>query len=54
MAHNPDGHASAAAKSADAVDVERNTKSQTTAVSYTTSNHDVIRAWAENRGGVPA
>ena len=51
----PDGHASAAAKAADAVDeVDRNTKSQTTAASYTTTNHDVIRSWAEARGGRPA
>jgi hypothetical protein len=51
----PDGHASAAAKEADAVDeVERNTKSQTTAASYTTTDHGVIRAWAEARGAVPA
>ena len=55
MADEPDGHASAAAKSAQAVDdVERNTKSQTTAASYTTTNHDVIRAWAEARGACPA
>jgi hypothetical protein len=55
MADNPDGHASAAANSAGAVDdVQRNTKSQTTAASYTPTNHDVIRAWAEDRGGVPA
>lgn len=51
----PDGHASKAAQDADAVDdVERNTKSQTTAASYTTTDHDVIRAWAEARGGAPA
>lgn len=50
-----DGHASAAAKAADAVDeVERNTKSQTTAASYTTTNHDVIREWVQRRGGRPA
>ncbi len=50
-----DGHASAAAQAADAVDeVERNTKSQTTAASYTTTNHDVIRQWTESRGGRPA
>lgn len=53
--NRPDGHASEAAKEADAVDrVERNTKSQTTAASYTTTDHDVIRAWAEARGGRPA
>jgi hypothetical protein len=50
-----DGHASAAAREADAVsDVARNTQSQTTAASYTTTDHDVIRAWAEARGGRPA
>jgi hypothetical protein len=50
-----DGSGSAAAKQADATDeVSRNTKSQTTAASYTTSDHDVIRAWAEARGGRPA
>jgi hypothetical protein len=50
-----DGHASQAAQEADAVDeVSRNTKSQTTAASYTTTDHDVIRAWAEARGGAPA
>lgn len=50
-----DGSASQAAQDADAVeDVERNTKSQTTAASYTTTDHDVIRAWAEARGGRPA
>jgi ABC-type nitrate/sulfonate/bicarbonate transport system substrate-binding protein len=55
MTDAPDGHASAAAKRADAVgDVERNTKSQTTAASYTTTDHDVIRAWAEARGGRPS
>jgi hypothetical protein len=41
-----DGHASPAAQDADAVDdVQRNTKSQTEAASYTTTDHDVIRAW---------
>jgi hypothetical protein len=51
----PTGHASPAAQEAAAVeDVQRNTKSQTTAASYTTTNHDVIRAWADARGGVPA
>jgi hypothetical protein len=50
-----DGHASPAAQEADAVDeVERNTKTQTEAASYTTTDHDVIRAWAEARGGSPA
>jgi hypothetical protein len=50
-----DGHASPAAQEADAVDeVTRNTKSQTTAASYTTTDHEVIRAWAEARGGAPA
>jgi hypothetical protein len=51
----PDGHASEAAQEAGAVDeVERNTKSQTTAASYTTTDHDVIKAWAEARGGRPS
>ena len=51
----PDGHASEAAQEADAVDeVTRNTKSQTTAASYTTQDPEVIRAWAEARGGRPA
>lgn len=55
MADKPDGHASAAAKKADAVDeVERNTQSQTTAASYTTTEHSVIREWAEARDGRPA
>jgi hypothetical protein len=55
MTDKQDGHASAAAQEADAVDeVSRNTKSQTTAASYTTTDHDVIRAWAEARGGRPA
>jgi hypothetical protein len=50
-----DGSASQAAQDADAVeDVERNTKSQTTASSYTTTDHDVIRAWVEARGGRPS
>jgi len=50
-----DGHASPAAQDADAVDdVQRNTKSQTEAASYTTTDHDVIRAWCTKRGGVPA
>lgn len=50
-----DGSASEAAQQADAVDeVSRNTKSQTTAASYTTTDHDVINAWAEARGGQPA
>jgi hypothetical protein len=50
-----DGTASDAAQEADAVDeVERNTKTQTEAASYTTSDHDVIRAWAEARNGAPA
>src|SRR3954452_17627651 len=49
------GEASAAAQEADAVDnVTRNTQTQTTASSYTTTDHDVIRAWAEARGGRPA
>jgi hypothetical protein len=50
-----DGSASPAAQEAGATDeVERNTKSQTTAASYTTTDHDVIRAWAEARNGCPA
>lgn len=49
------GKASEAARAADATDsVTRNTKTQTTAASYTTTDHDVIRAWAEARGGRPA
>ena len=55
MTDKQDGHASPAARQADAVDeVSRNTKSQTTAASYTTTDHGVIRAWAEARGGRPA
>jgi hypothetical protein len=55
MSDQPDGHASPAAREADAVDeVSRNTKSQTTAASYTTSDHDVIRQWAQARGARPA
>jgi hypothetical protein len=55
MSDKADGHASPAAQEADAVDeVSRNTKSQTTAASYTTSDHDVIRQWAEVRGARPA
>jgi hypothetical protein len=55
MTDKQDGHASQAAQEADAVDeVTRNTKSQTTAASYTTTDHDVIRAWAQARGGRPA
>jgi len=54
-ADKADGSASEAAQQVDAVqEVERNTKSQTTAASYTTTNHDVIRAWAQARGGQPA
>jgi hypothetical protein len=34
--------------------VERGTKSATVAASFTTRDHDVIRAWAESRGGTPA
>lgn len=34
--------------------VERGTKSATVAASFTTRDHDVIRAWAEARGGRPA
>jgi hypothetical protein len=55
MSDKQDGHASQAAQEADAVDeVSRNTKTQTTAASYTTTDHDVIRAWAQARGGRPA
>jgi hypothetical protein len=55
MTDKQDGHASPAAQEADAVEeVSRNTKSQTTAASYTTTDHDVIRAWAEARNGRPA
>ena len=50
-----DGTHSPAAQEADAVDsVERTTKSQTTAASYTTTDHDVIRTWVQARGGRPA
>lgn len=50
-----DGTNSAAAQEAGATDkVERNTKSETTAASYTTTDHEVIRAWAEARNGRPA
>ena len=34
--------------------VERGTKSATVAASFTTRDHDVIRTWAESRGGTPA
>ena len=34
--------------------VERGTKSATVAASFTTRDHDVIRTWAEARGGTPA
>jgi hypothetical protein len=55
MSEPADGSGSEAARQADAVDeVERNTKSQTTAASYTTSDHDVIRTWAEQRDARPA
>ncbi|HEY0561002.1 MAG TPA: hypothetical protein VGD03_11995 [Frankiaceae bacterium] len=55
MSDARDGQASAAAREAGAVEeVERNTKSQTTAATYTTTDHDVIRAWTEKRGGRPA
>jgi hypothetical protein len=55
MADKADGHVSAAAREADAEqDVTRNTKTQTEAASYTTTDHEVIRAWAEARGGRPA
>jgi hypothetical protein len=55
MSDPADGRGSEAAQQAGAVDeVERNTKSQTTAASYTTTDHDVIRTWAEQRGARPA
>src|SRR5690349_4686839 len=55
MSDKGDGSGSEAAREAGAVEgVERNTKSETTAASYTTTNHDVIRAWAEKRGARPA
>jgi hypothetical protein len=55
MADERTGEASEAAQAAGKVDeVERNTKTQTTAASYTTTDHDVIRAWIEARGGRPA
>jgi hypothetical protein len=34
--------------------VDRETKSATVAASFTTRDHDVIRTWAESRGGTPA
>jgi hypothetical protein len=34
--------------------VDRETKSATVAASFRTRDHDVIRAWAEQRGGAPA
>ena len=34
--------------------VGRSTQRATLAASYTTRDHDIIRAWAETRGGVPA
>ena len=34
--------------------VDRETKSATVAASFTTRDHDVIRSWAEARGGTPA
>lgn len=34
--------------------VDRETRSATVAASFTTRDHDVIRAWAESRGGTPA
>jgi hypothetical protein len=50
-----DGSGSEAARTADAAEnVQRNTKTQTEAASYTTTDHDVIRAWAQARGGAPA
>ncbi len=32
----------------------RSTKRPTLAASFTTRDHDVVRRWAESRGGVPA
>jgi hypothetical protein len=55
MSESADGSGSEAAREAGAVDeVERNTKSQTQAASYTTTDHDVVRTWAEKRGAQPA
>jgi hypothetical protein len=55
MSETADGSGSQAARDAGGVeDVERNTKSQTTAASYTTTDHDVIKAWASKRGARPA
>src|SRR5206468_11591524 len=55
MADKADGHASEAAQAAGAEDeVSRNTKTQTEAASYTTTDHEVIKAWAQARGGRPA
>jgi hypothetical protein len=55
MSDTGNGQASEAAQDADATDnVTRNTKSQTTAASYTTTDHDVIREWAKARGARPA
>jgi hypothetical protein len=55
MSETPDGQGSEAAQQAGAVDeVERNTKTQTTAASYTTTDHEVIKAWAAERGARPA
>ncbi len=34
--------------------VDRETKSATVAASFRTRDHDVIRKWAEDRGGTPA
>ena len=34
--------------------VDRETKSATVAASFTTRDHDVIRRWAEERGGRPS
>jgi hypothetical protein len=55
MSESSSGSGSEAARQAGAVDdVERNTKSETRAASYTTTDHDVIRAGAEKRGARPA
>ncbi len=34
--------------------VTRSTKRPTLAASFTTRDHDIVRRWAESRGGVPA
>jgi hypothetical protein len=55
MTDTPDGHGSAAAREVDATEsVARTTKTQTTAASYTTTDHEVIKAWAAARKARPA